>query len=379
MTNENKTIVIDNGSSSIKVGFAGHYNRFPSIFPSLAGNPKSGLRNYRGRIFNQYDTYVCDEAYDMAGVLVLKYPIEHGIITNWSLMTEIYNCINRYYKFDEHPVLLTEASMNPKFNRERLSQIMFEQYNVPSLYLALRPSLSLYSSGRTTGIVLESGDAVSQIVPVYEGFHFPRAIIRLNFAGRDITYYLQRLLMEEGIFLCNTFGEKEIVRDIKESLGYVALDYEAEFRNHYPDYYEITKGHYNGNLQGVPIDEQSFRCLELLFKPDMLNLKYDSIDRAIFKSIEMCGKDLHKDLYGNIVLSGGTTMFRGLPERIEKEIIRFAPSTMEVNVVASPERKYAAWIGGSILGALPTFQQMVVTHKEYNDAGVGIVHRKCLI
>ena len=111
----------------------------------------------------------------------------------------------------------------------------------------------------------------------------------------------------------------------------------------------------------------------------MLNLKYDSIDRAIFKSIEMCGKDLHKDLYGNIVLSGGTTMFRGLPERIEKEIIRFAPSTMEVNVVASPERKYAAWIGGSILGALPTFTQMVVTHKEYNDAGVGIVHRKCLI
>lgn len=87
--------------------------------------------------------------------------------------------------------------------------------------------------------------------------------------------------------------------------------------------------------------------------------------------------DVRKDLYSNIVLSGGTTMFEGLLERIEKEITNLAPQSIKVKVVAPPERKYAVWIGGSILAYLATFPQMVITHEEYNDAGPAIVHRKC--
>ena len=131
------------------------------------------------------------------------------------------------------------------------------------------------------------------------------------------------------------------------------------------------------DLDIITIADERFRCPELLFKPHMNGFEFDGIDKTLFDSVMKCDIDVRKDLYANIVLSGGTTMFNGLPERIEKEITTLAPPTMKVKVVAPPERKYAVWIGGSILASLATFPQMVITHEEYNDAGPGIVHRKC--
>ena len=362
-------LVIDNGSGSVKAGFAGD-DAPRAVFPSVVGHPRQ--QDVKG-------SYVGYEAQSKRCMLTVKYPIVRGLITNWDDMEKIWHhafCNELRVAPEEHPVLLTEPPLNPSANREKMTQIMFETFNTPAMYSANQAALSLYECGRTTGIVLESGYGVSHSVPIYEGHSLPHATLRLDLAGRDLTDYLLKIMIEHGYTLTGSI-EYEIISDIKAKVCSVALDFDQVMQTAALQGSELEKGYELPDGQWITVGNERFRCPEALFRPSSLGMDSAGIHETTYNSIMRCDQELMKELLPNIVLSGGNTMFPGIAERMQKEMVALAPPTRRVKVIAPSERNYGAWIGGSILASLSTFQEIWISKQEYEECGPSIVHRKC--
>ncbi|KZZ93453.1 actin CyI [Ascosphaera apis ARSEF 7405] len=299
-------------------------------------------------------------AQEVRGLLKIRYPLEHGIVTDWDDMEKIWQWVYEVELktlSEEHPVLLTEPPLNPRTNRETAAQILFEQFNIPALYTSIQAVLSLYASGRTTGIVLDSGDGVSHAVPVFEGFAMPNSIRRIDIAGRDVTEHLQLLLRKSG-YVFHTSAEKEIVRMIKEKTSYVAFDPKREEKEWSTLSKADSKTQDSSTNACFQIGAERFRAPEILFDPEIVGLEYPGVHQIVVDAINRTDMDLRKALFGNIVLSGGSTLCKGFGDRLLHEVQRLAFKDMKIKIFAPPERKYSTWIGGSILAGLSTFRKV---------------------
>ena len=360
------SVVIENGSRDTKAGFAGD-DAPRAVFPSVVGR----IRNLGIMVgMDQFDTYVGDEAKRKRGILDLFYPIKHGIVTNWDKIENMW-----YHTFynelrtapEEHPVLLTEAPLNPPANREKTAEIMFETFNIPLLYLSTSQVLSLYSVGRTTGLVVDSGFESSQVVPVHKGQVVTPAVASLEIGGSHLTGYLMKLLSESGYSLCGG-SETEVINDIKEKLCYVSVDRE-ESRTEVNRIYQLPDG-----LE-IKLRSECFRCPEPIFQPSLLGLG-ESLPLIIERTINKCDEDLRKHLSRNIVLVGGNTMFPGMSDRLYAELSLISQGKRPINVTVPPERRYSSWIGGSILTSMDGFENIFVSKECYDEYGPQVTSRK---
>eukprot|EP00057_Strongylocentrotus_purpuratus_P015204 XP_011669678.1 PREDICTED: actin isoform X4 [Strongylocentrotus purpuratus] len=363
-------VVVDNGSGTIQAGFAGG-KTCRAAFPSCIGRSK------KSHVDGKRETFIGEAIYKHREVLGINYPIEHGIVKDWEDMEKIW-----HYLFDvdlmvdttEHPVLMTEPPGNPMYNRQKMAQIMFETFQIPAFYVANPALLSLYSSGRVSGFVIETGAGVTQTLAIYEGYCLEAATHRTGLAGREMTHYLMRLLNKKG-YSFSTTAEREIVREIKERCCYLAEDFEREMActQIRTERYQLPDG------QEIVLGQELFQCMEAMFKPALLRdedtkLNYGSgIADIAYCGLQRCNVDTRRTLYENVVVTGGNSMHRGFGGRLKQELVSRGVPQETLKVICPPERRKSVWLGGSILASLSAYKGMWITKKAYQEHGPTIV------
>eukprot|EP00397_Hematodinium_sp_SG-2012_P030617 GEMP01032446.1.p1 GENE.GEMP01032446.1~~GEMP01032446.1.p1 ORF type:complete len:384 (+),score=55.69 GEMP01032446.1:3-1154(+) len=367
---EDVCIIIDNGSGSIKAGMS--CNEKPTaVFPSTIGIPR---KKFAG---SMQEFYCGDLISDKRNKLTTHQPLENGIVQNFEHMEMLWEyTIDEVLQVDpmKHPILLTEPPYNPKNTRERIVEIMFETFAVPQMNLSIQGVLALLGQGRTTGLVLDSGDGVSHTIPVFDGFGLPSCIQRLDLGGRDLNILLAKMIAQNGTSL-TTSSERDYVRMMKEELCYVSKDPATEQAEHrdftLPDGRIITLG------------DERWRIPEALFQPQMVGLETGSgLGGLVWETVQKCEIDVRPAMLSNIVLSGGSTLYPNFPERLNKELSQFAPVAMasRIKVLAMPDRKFAVYTGAQVYANLKLMQpENWMTAAEYEEYGPKHIHDKVLL
>lgn len=369
-------IVIDVGTGYTKAGVSSKGSP-QVVFPSTIGSPKYAGSMSRRRSHLK-DVYVGRDATNMKGVLRLEWPVRRGVVENW----EAWETLIRHtfqeelnLKPSEHPVLLAEATFAPGKNREKKAEIMFETFDVPALHVENEASLVLHAANASTGLVIDSGEGITQIVPLQNGIPLQRAMVELRIAGQDINRYLNRLLGGKGIYL-DSSGGQEIVRDIKHKLTYLAVDFERElekakkFPNEFEKEYVLPDG------QTITLTEERFRAPEILYKPHLISTERTPLSQAVLDVILDCEIGLQPQLYKNIIISGGTSLISNFSERLKKDVTGLAPEERKVsiNVKELPKREYGVWVGGATLASKDLFHTRKITQKIWHKEGANALY-----
>jgi len=377
----NTTVVCDNGTGFVKCGFAGQ--NFPTaIFPAMIGRPIMRAEEKVGNV-ELKDIMVGEEASELRTMLELNYPMENGIIINWEDMFHLWD-YTFYEKLKIDPkqckVLLTEPAQNPKNNRIKMVQAMFDRYGFQAVYVAIQAVLTLYGQGIQTGVVVDSGDGVTHIVPIYEGFALPHLTRRLDIAGRDITRYLIKLLLLKG-YPFNSTADFETIRQMKEKLCYVGYDLNLEHKlatetTVLVENYTLPDG------RVIKVSNERFEAPEALFQPHLVDVESMGVAELLFNTIQSGDIDIRSELYKHIVLSGGSSMYPGLPSRLEKEVKQLylqkvlngdtsRLSKFKIKVEDPPTRKHLVFIGGAVLAEIyKDREEFWITKKEIDEHGI---------
>ncbi|KAM4646786.1 actin-1-like [Amazona ochrocephala] len=367
-----RAVIFDIGSGQCKAGLSGE--QVPrSVISTVVGYPK-----FKHVMFgaSHKDCYIGEEAQFKKGILSFTYPLENGLVTSWDDMEKIWRYLYEQelkLKPSEMPVMLTEAPLNPLSHREKMAEVMFAGLQVPALFVTLPALMALYASARTTGLVLDSGDGVTVTVPVHEGRYLLHSITRVDFAGRSVTKYLTRLLLETGNSFVST-AEREIVQDIKEKLCYVVLDPSQKM---HAEPAKLLRRYILPDGRAVETGDQLFRAPKALFVPAEAGITGPGVGMMVLQSFSKCHRDIQPSILRSVLLSGGSTLFQGFKERLQKELQAGVPSTARVKIISPQDRVYSVWIGASILATSRAFRNMWVTKEDYCEAGPTVLQRKC--
>ncbi|XP_056168744.1 actin-related protein 2 isoform X2 [Syzygium oleosum] len=402
MDNRN-VVVCDNGTGYVKCGFAGE--NFPtSVFPCMVGRP---MLRYEESLTEQElkDIIVGEACADLRNQLDISYPVNNGIVQNWDDMGHVWDH-TFYNELKINPaeckILLTDPPLNPSKNREKMVETMFEKYNFAGVFIQIQAVLTLYAQGLLTGLVIDSGDGVTHVVPVVDGYSFPHLTKRMNVAGRHITSYLVDLLSRRG-YAMNRTADFETVREIKEKLCYISYDYKREYQLGLET--TILVKHYtlpDGRV--IKVGTERFQAPEALFTPvsrypslqsillrllqsscsfkELIDVEGDGMADMVFRCIQEMDIDNRMLLYQHIVLSGGSTMYPGLPSRLEKEILdRYLEVVLKGNkdglkklrlrIEDPPRRKHMVYLGGAVLaGIMKDAPEFWISREEYLEEGM---------
>ncbi|XP_027037316.1 actin-related protein 3 [Pocillopora damicornis] len=407
MTGRQPACVIDNGTGYTKMGFAG--NTEPQyILPTaiaIKESAKVGDQAQRraAKGITDLDFYIGDEAVEAPGYAT-KWPIRHAIVEDWDLMERFWeHCIFKYLRAEpeDHYFLLTEPPLNTPENREYTAEIMFESFNIPGLYIAVQAVLALAASWTSrqvgertlTGTVIDSGDGVTHVIPVAEGYVIGSCIKHIPIAGRDITFFVQQLLREREAGIPPE-QSMETAKTIKERWGYICPDIAKEFAKYEAEPAKWIKKYEGVNAItkkpfAVDVGYERFLGPEIFFHPEFSNPDFTTpLSEVVDNVIQNCPIDVRRPLYKNIVLSGGSTMFRDFGRRLQRDIKRavdarlklseqlsggrIKPKPIDTQVITHHMQRYAVWFGGSMLASTPEFYTVCHTKADYDEHGPSI-------
>ncbi|XP_060604343.1 actin-related protein 3 isoform X2 [Ruditapes philippinarum] len=400
-------VVIDNGTGYTKMGYAGNTEPQFIIPSAIAVKETASVGNKSisrlGKGVEDLDFFIGDEALNATSYAV-KWPIRHGIVDDWDLMERFWEqAIFKYLRSEpeDHYFLLTEPPLNTPENREYTAEIMFESFNVPGLYIAVQAVLALAASWTSrqvgertlTGTVIDSGDGVTHVIPVAEGYVIGSCIKHIPIAGRDITYFIQQLLREREVGIPPE-QSLETAKAIKERFSYVCPDIAKEFAKYDQDpskWMKKFEGMNSINKQKFAVDVGYERFLgpEIFFHPEFSNPDFTTpISEVVDTVIQQSPIDVRRGLYKNIVLSGGSTMFKDFGRKLQRDVKRVVdgrlkvseelsggrikPKPIDVQVITHHMQRYAVWFGGSMLASTPEFYQVCHTKADYDEHGPSI-------
>lgn len=389
-----KSVVLDNGSGVLKCGFAG--DSFPAgAFSTAVGRPviRAGARNAAGGKSELKATMVGDETSGKWHQLEMTYPVKNGIVNNYDDMCLLWNYafqqklkLTEPGDFASRGVFVSEPPSLAPQHREKMFEVMFETYGFGKMQTAVQGVLSLYSASLQTGIVVDSGEGVTHCMPVFDSYGIPKAVRRVDLGGRDITEFLVRLMQRRG-YSFNKSADLELVRTIKEMFCYAAVDFGLEKRLS-TETTVLEKAMTLPDGSSCVIGQERFEATEALFNPGLIGYECDGLSTQLWNSINACDMDVRGKLYEHVVLSGGSTMFPGLPTRIERDITAMylekalkgdasRLGRFKLKIEDPPRRKHMVFLGGTLLADLTeTTEEMWLTKADYQEGGASAIRKR---